>query len=315
MRILFLTVFAFAQFALAHAAEIFSDDLTPKSGRGTAPPNARGNGPWLTRAMLATSTNGLDFQRLHFVLSDQAGVPNVMIDREQRARVYYIDFGNGNAIACAIQRQRDSLTNWIYRRVKIAGLPDTRTHPVDPAVVMLSDGRFRLYYMHATPLPSIYSALSTNGIEFVKEEGVRFTAQPHAVFDPIALPVKSGWLLWCGGDQTFSARSDDGLNFTANGEFRVEGVRFMPWSAVALPNQGYRLYGNFLGPGEWGGGVSSAFSADGKNWKREPGIRLSLDGSKYALESQVSPDNGCALLPNGTWLMVYLATIPERRRR
>src|SRR5690349_15984775 len=70
--------------------------LAPKVGRGTPPPNARGTGPWATRVMLAESTNGLDFDRLHFVLSDQAGVPNVVVDHEDLARVYYIDFGNGN---------------------------------------------------------------------------------------------------------------------------------------------------------------------------------------------------------------------------
>ena len=33
-----------------------------------------------------------------------------------------------------------------------------------------------------------------------------------------------------------------------------------------------------------------------------------------AFDEQVRlPDNGCALLPNGIWLMTYLATIPEQR--
>ena len=300
----------------AQDARIQPNDLVPKTGRGTAPPNARGSGPWATRVMLATSTNGLDFQRLHFVVSDQAGVPNVVIDHEQRARVYYIDFGNRNVLACATQRESGTLTNWIYRRVNIAGLPDARARSVDPAVVTLSEHRYRLYYMHATPAPSIYSAIATNGVDFVKEDGIRFNANPQSVFDPIVLKLEKEWLLWGGGDQTFSARSTDGFNFSSTGAFRVENTRFMPWSAAALANKGgYRLYGNFLGPGEWGGGVSSVFSRDGKTWKREPGIRLSLDGSRYALESQIGPDNGCALLPNGTWLMAYLATIPERRRR
>jgi hypothetical protein len=299
-----------------------TNDLLPKRGRGVAPPNARGSGPWATRAMLATSTNGLDFTRLHFVLSDQAGVPNVMVDNEQRARVYYVDFGNGNVLACAIQERADSLTNWNYRRVRMSGLPERPgPSPVDPTVVLVPGhaggaSQYRLYFMHADPLPSFYSAVSTNGFDFIKESGVRFTAKPEPCFDPIVLKTEKEWLLWGGGDGRFSARSDDGLNFIPTGEFRAEGARFMPWSAAALPkNEGYRLYGNFLGPGEWSGGVSSVFSRDGKTWKREPGIRLSLGGSKYALESQIAPDNGCALLPDGKWLMAYLATIPEPRRR
>jgi hypothetical protein len=297
----------------AQITNAVTSDLVPKKGRGIAPPNARGSGPWATRAMLATSTNGLDFQRLHFVLSDQAGVPNVMLDHEQRARVYYVDFGNGNILASATQRDVNSLTNWIYRRVRISGLPERQAAaPVDPSVVLLADGRYRLYFMQAAPLPSFYSAISSNGFDFVKEDGVRFRAEPQPCFDPVVLKTENEWQLWGGPDGKFSARSRDGLQFEATGEFRVENARFMPWSAAALPkNDGYRLYGNFLGPGEWSGGVSSVFSRDGKIWQREPGIRLSLDGSRYPLESRIGPDNGCALLANGTWLMAYLAVIPE----
>jgi hypothetical protein len=324
----------FASAILAVPAE---NDLVPKHGRGTPPPGARGNGPWLTRVMLATSTTGLDFRRLHFVLSDQAGVPNVVVGPDGRARVYYIDFGNGNLLACATQQNADNLTNWNYRRVRVSGLPEKQAPaPVDPCVVLVHQQYratgigltnaerqqdaggtlYRLYFMQAAPLPSCYSAISSNGLDFVKEEGMRFTAKPDPCFDPLALKTKTEWLLWSGGRQTFSAHSSDGVNFTATGDFRVEGARFMPWSAVELPkNSGYRLYGNFVGAGEWSGGISSVFSTDGKSWKREPGIRLSLDGSRYALESSIAPDNGCALLPNGTWLMAYLATIPEARRR
>jgi hypothetical protein len=140
--------------------------------------------------MLATSTNGLDFQRLHFVLSDQAGVPNVVVDREARARVYYVDFGNGNLLAFATQQSPDNLTNWSYRRVRISGLPEKQAPaPVDPCVVLQSSNAggalFRLYFMQAVPLPSFYSAISSNGVDFVKEDGVRFTAKPSRVSDPL----------------------------------------------------------------------------------------------------------------------------------
>ena len=296
------------------AASADSEELVPRRGRGIAPRNAQGDGPWLTRIMLATSTNGLDFKRRQFVLSDQAGVPNVVVDHQGLARVYYVDFGNGNVLACATQGKVGSLTNWTYRRVTIAGLSrEHRNGPVDPAVVTLPGGRYRLYFMHASPAPAVYSALSTNGFDFVQEPGLRM-GDNDAVFDPVVLRTKREWLLWCGPDGRYTARSTNGLNFRASGQFRVDGARFMPWSGTPLPNDaGYRLYGNFFGAGEWSGGVSSAFSSDGTNWIREPGIRLSLDGSRYPLESRIFPDNGCALLPDGTWLMAYLATIPIPR--
>ena len=55
------------------------------------------------------------------------------------------------------------------------------------------------------------------------------------------------------------------------------------------------------------------FSADGIKWKREGGIRLSLGKSKWALEEAVMPDNGCAALRDGRWVMAYLAVIPRGR--
>lgn len=278
--------------------------------------------------MLATSTNGLDFKRLHFVLSDQAGVPNVVVDHQGRARVYYVDFGNGNILATARQETAGSLTNWTYHRVHIRSRKNQQARgPVDPAVVTRPNGRYRLYYMQAAPTPAVYSAISTNGFDFTEEPEVRFHGPSgdrapddaqrwEPVFDPTVLPTADGWLMWCGPDGRFTARAADGLRFSPRGEFRVEGVRFMTWSAVALPDKGgYRLFGNYLGPGEWSGGISSVFSPEGITWRREPGNRLSLDGSRYPLEARFLPDNGCAVLPDGRWLMAYLAEIPRPRQR
>src|ERR1051325_3637265 len=101
-------------------AKLLVSDLKPAEGRGTPPGNARGLGPWATRLMLATSKDGLTFTRTNKVLADQTGVPNAMVDKDGRARIYYIDFGNGNIIAAAIQKGAD---DWAYRRVKIEGLP------------------------------------------------------------------------------------------------------------------------------------------------------------------------------------------------
>ena len=299
---------------------LFADgasDLTPKRGRGNAPSNIRGDGPWAARILLATSTNGLEFVRLHYIISDQADAPNVIVDREGRARIYYSDFGNGNVLACAIQERAGSLTNWIYRRVHVLGRPeDYPNHPVHHSVVTLSDGRYRFYFASAAMASSIYSAISSNGVEFVKEDGVRFNAGREDLSGLTLLRTPKSWWLWCGGEGCFSTRSADGLNFTGAEEFRVEGARFMPRSAVTLPNDGgYRLYGNFVGAGEWSGGISSVTSRDGENWQREAGIRLSLDGSRYSLESHLTPGNGCALLPDGRWLMAYVAAIPRPRGR
>jgi hypothetical protein len=273
--------------------------------------------------MLATSQDGLTFQRTGVVLSDQAGVPNVVVDTAGRPRVYYCDFGNGNTLAMAV---RLTPTRWAYHRVTVNGIPTRSqgrpgagfprgpagpriTDPVDPTVVRLADGRYRLFFMQGRPLPSFYSALSTDGVHFTAEPGTRFTAAPQPVFDPMVLQTPDGWWLWGGPDGQYAARSKDGLAFEYTGPFRLKsGDGFMPWSAVALPQKkGYRVFGN---PMTRIAGIASAVSKDGKHWELEPGWRLSGPGGDPRLEQGLMPDNGVAQLPDGTWLMAYLTRIP-----
>ena len=91
-------------------------DITPAVGKGSPPAGSSGLGPWATRIMLATSTDGLTFTRTNEILADQTGVPNILIDHDGRARIYYNDFGNGNIMAVAIRNDNDE---WAYRRVTI----------------------------------------------------------------------------------------------------------------------------------------------------------------------------------------------------
>ncbi len=294
-------------------------DLVPKVGPGQPPPGARGGmGPWATRALLATSTDGIHFSRTGTIVSDQAGVPNAMVDPEGRARVYHIDYGNGNIIACAVQNtllstkgwHPDQSTTWIHRRCRVDGLPTgpRRSDPVDPTVVLLPDKTYRLYFMCATPTPSIYSATSKDGFVFQFEPGVRY-APGEPVFDPVVLKTPDGWLLWTGPDGGHFAVSKDGLHFEAKGRFTVEGQPFMTWSAAALPaaaGGGYRLYGNVVGAGP---SRAMAESRDGKTWSLRPETWLEGPGDPK-VEQGVAPDNGLAVLPDGTYLLAYLSPIP-----
>ncbi len=279
-------------------------DIVPPNGKGQPPKDAQNNafGPWATRIMLATSPDGLTFTRTNQIVSDQGGVPNVIVDRDGRTRVYYVAYGNGNIIAVAIQKSPDE---WVYRKVLISGLPG-KGNAVDPFVMILPDGRYRLYFMHAAPTPIIYSAASDDGIHFATEEGMRFSPG-EAVFDPAVLFTGSEWLMWVNPPAKYIATSPDGLTFTNIGEFYVEGRRFMPWSAANLPGGSYRLYGHFEPNPQ---GIASVFSTDGKTWTADPGLRLTSQGGDPALEKGVAPDNGAALLPDGAYLLAYLAGIP-----
>ena len=100
--------------------------------------------------------------------------------------------------------------------------------PVDPSVVVLSDGRYRLYYMQPTrqassgPDTSILSAISSDGINFKRETGVRLagTGPDKNVFDPTVLITPTATYLWSGPDGAHFAVSDDGLTFKDNGPWK-----------------------------------------------------------------------------------------------
>ncbi|MFQ5407417.1 MAG: hypothetical protein ACE5FI_03215 [Anaerolineales bacterium] len=297
--------------------ELLTSDIVPVQGAGVPPPGAGDSaGPWATRIMLAVSDDGLVFTRTGEIVADQGGVPNVIFDHDGRVRVYYVAWqgygrtgGNdGDFIAVAIQ---DDAGGWVYRRVVIENPPPAPPGAgfVDPTVVLLPDGRYRLYYMAdiGNFTLRIFSATSEDGVTFVQDAGERL-APDEPVFDPMVLQTGNNWLLWAGPDGSYTATSADGLDFAPAGPFEVGGRRFMTWSAIALPGNGYRLYGNFVGPG--GGELTSVFSVDGLNWQPEPGARLTNAGADPAREAGIAPDNGAALSPDGVFLMAYLTLIP-----
>jgi len=176
-------------------------------------------------------------------------------------------------------------------------------------VVLLPDGRYRLYFMEdiGGHRLSICSGTSNDGKHFTRDEGFRLIPANDAVYDPMVLKTGDQYLLVAGPDGSYHATSADGLDFSPQGPFGVEGRQFMAWSGVALSGGGYRLYGNFQGEGM----LTSVFSADGHNWTTEPGWRM--DGRpEFASEgSGPMPDNGACALPDGSYLMAYLVRIPD----
>lgn len=114
-----------------------------------------------------------------------------------------------------------------------------------PAVVKLSDGRIRMYYASRTgEQGAIYSAISSDGLNFTPEEGIRLTPGPAPSPDTNAI---------------------------------------IHMSVLALPSGGYRMYYDADASQsamdiEWKG-VVSAKSSDGLNWTKESGFRASSSGS------------------------------------
>ncbi|MFQ6085786.1 MAG: CFI-box-CTERM domain-containing protein [Candidatus Bathyarchaeia archaeon] len=196
----------------------------------------------------------------------------------------------------------------------------------DADVVRLPDGRYRMYYALEPEAPDfegqVYSAISSDGLIWVNEPGVRI----DQVAFPCVIQLPDGrWRMYyqdwnrpqgvnaCIG----SAVSDDGLAFE-----REEGVRLTtgdPGSCdeynigaptiVKLEDGRYRMYyrGSVYDESSpWGNEytcILSAVSDDGLIWTKEPGIRI--DGQQPPFEGWV--DGTYAVKRNGTFRLYFFA--------
>ncbi len=259
-------------------------DITPGSGAGT-PPTGAGDGPWNHRVMSATSTDGLTWVSDGRIIADQASVPDAVLDNDNNIRVYYVDWYNGHRISVALSH--DGI-NWIYRKATINGeVPPSTIEPcpVDPDIVLLPYGQYRLYYILLGE-GGIYSAASNHGISFAKEDGVRFQEGNEVWMDPDVVKIGDVWRMFtwkATGDmgQAISTVSSDGLSFT-----KEDVLTFGTISSTIPVENGYRMYYT-------GMGIRSAFSSDGVNWVEE-GLRL--DGAA---------DPTVIRLPDGAYKMFY----------
>ena len=111
-----------------------------------------------------------------------------------------------------------------------------------PGIVRLPDGRFRLFYTAvgpARPYPRcqgyILSAISSDGLDFTPEEGIRLAPRPE--------------VLW------FSRRA-------------------VAATVTALPDGRWRMYTEARGTADRPTVIASAISSDLFSWEHEEGIRL-----------------------------------------
>ncbi|GEM_PF-677677 len=265
-------------------------DITPGSGKGTPPPMARpgDDGPWNYRIMSASSRDGLTWVRDNIIIADQASVPDAIVDKEGNIRIYYVDWYNGHRISAALSHDG---TNWIYKVVTVTGQvvqPGELDAPADPDIVLLPDGNYRLYYMYKG---AIYSAISSHGIDFTKEEGTRFQEMGRFWTDPDVCKMGDVWrmFVWREGE-TISTVSNDGLSFKR--EYALLGVGIQ----CTIPiGGGYRMY---YPKNE---GIFTAFSKDGVGWVEE-GLRL-----------EGAWDPAVIRMQDGTYKMFYKIWIPPEK--
>lgn len=300
-RILVLLIAICLLTGLTAAQDSLTSDFEPPQGADQQSPQ---ESPGHFRMLTATSEDGLTFTPTGNLIMDQANVPDMVLDDNGRLFLYFTGWQLGdrrNTTAVAISD--DLGETWVFKYLELDGFG--REPLVDPDIVLLPDGTFRLLgtsVIGQNKLGIIY-AEGTDGIHFTKT-GTALEA-PDSTIDSTTFFVGDTWHMLTlptgKGDQLYST-SSDGRNFTFQTTLGFDSY-FMS-NGVAVEG-GYRLYGfSFRDKG-----FGSFFSTDGLTWEKEPGMRLTYD-PQSSLEGEYIKDPAIQQLPDGTYLMVYVTRIP-----
>jgi hypothetical protein len=255
--------------------------------------------PHRVLSAISTDENGLTWLKDNRIVSDRASVPDAIFDGEN-IRVYLAK----NGIKVAISSNG---VNWEEVEVNISGLP-SGMGAVDPDVVPMPDGTYRLYY-YENPMGkgdpamisgphSICVAVSEDGINFSRDREVY--AQEW-ITDPDVIQMGDVWRMFVSrGPTTISTVSyDNGLSFTFERELQLDGAIT---STVSVPG-GYRIY--YHAP-EIPPRIYSAFSADGVNWVKDPGVRVGA-GAPGSLDENGAEAATVIRMPDGSYRMYYVS--------
>ncbi|NQV13112.1 MAG: exo-alpha-sialidase [Parcubacteria group bacterium] len=216
-------------------------------------------GPYNNKISYATGTDLLSWTDSEETIAEHASVPGAVY-RDGIIYVYFVDVSEEcYPEALGLIKSTDNGATWSAKET--AYIKDLGTKvTADPAPILLDDGRIRIYYfdISATPEPGedfkIYSAISQDGVNFIQEDGIRFSNP--GTLDPDVIKVGATWRLYTGdieNDSTISATSTDGLNFTK------EGTAF---SGGAVPDVFYQDDTYYL----YTAGINIATSPDGKSF-------------------------------------------------
>jgi hypothetical protein len=256
-------------------------------------------GPYNDRVSYATSTDLLQWTDSGQTLAEHASVPDAIYNpNDGIIYLYFVDVTqDGEPEQIGLLRSEDKGKTWLPKVfATIEGLGQKIA--VDPDPFLLPDGRIRLYYFDiATARPGqetsgkIYSAVSSDGIHFVEEEGVRFERE-EGLFDPDVIKVNGTWRMYVGAGEepnVISAISTDGVTF------EEEGVAFEGGSVpnVFYDGERYILYV---------AGINLAFSNDGKSFTRQD--------YSFCGETGFAADPGVIQIGNTDYLMFFKTKVP-----
>ena len=223
---------------------------------------------WDHSVFRATSPDGFNWTVDPVEIFYHASVPKAVKDSHGTIFLYFIYLPDSTSIETI--RVATSIDGQHFTPSQpITIINNVTLNRFDPKPVLLPDGSIRLYYVDAGLIPphDIYSAVSTDGINFTEEPGIRLVAPE--ITDPDVFKYESTWVLFAPTPSgMLRAVSNDGLTFTEDTTF------YMPQASVfgTYKFQGYyRTY--YCDEGD----IVSMTSPDVYNFTKENGIRIAAD--------------------------------------
>lgn len=270
----------------------------------TADPFSDQNGPFYHQILKATSADGLNFTKIDGVVFDKASVPDIIRLESGRLIIYSVDGAGRSKSGLMVAISDDDGKTWQSGSLQLK-CERSVCSGADPEAVVLPDAKIRLHYIvfpeHKGPAPGpnapleslanhfVYSATSTDGIDFTEESGVRF--EYPGTTDPDVVKIGEKWFMYVAqGPRLVAASSTDGLTYTLEKTIREQGSVS---NSVSIENKKWRQF--FCDRG-----IRSATSSDGLTWIDDPGHRLT------PAQNQIMCDPAPVNI-NGSWQLYYKA--------
>ncbi|OGL34694.1 hypothetical protein A3F65_03295 [Candidatus Saccharibacteria bacterium RIFCSPHIGHO2_12_FULL_47_16b] len=276
--------------------KIDSSKLAFDKPAATSDPFNDKKGPFYHDVYVASSTDGVHFSNSQQQIISKASVPDAIKLPSGQLVIYAVDGGQRSVSGLLVAVSEDNGKTWQAGSLQVKTSRTAYSVGADPQVLLTDDGKLRLYYLVFTGPPTsgqppasvnkVYSATSTDGINFTEEQGVRF--EYAQITDPDVIKIGATWFMYAAqGSTQIYATSSDGSSFTYKGVTRQKGSVS---KTVALSDGKYRQF-------YCADGISSSATADGVSWTDE-GVNLAVAGKIICDPSpvQLAADN---------WLLVY----------
>lgn len=308
-------------------ADAITQELTKKKSRGPSQKmkptiDLSRSGPWDFDVLVySVDTNGNHQQLSTF---ERAGVPTIGVMKDGRliaAHQWFPEDDEENFDKIAVLFSDNNGRTWTNPEAMVfEGLDPEARYPFDPTLIVLEDGRVRLYFTYMIgsrqfneATPGISSAISDDGIHFVKEDGWRLQVEDKPVIDCSVCLFKNRWHLVSpfqtnNEPKAYHAVSKDGLEFKRERDLEFDGS-FKWLGCMQVMNGKLMFFGSRhhgAPPSPSDRGIPVLTSTNSTRWRSaesvqvmgaDPGVVELEDGTKVVLvtgmarEGTVSHEN------------------------